>query len=299
MNQIDIELKSPLLLVIEITNLCNLSCLYCYSRKSRLSISKIDLPTFRKIVKEAKEMEIFDINLSGGEPFLHKNILDFIEIIVNNGFGISIVTNGTVIDSKMAQKLAEFNIIPYVQVSFDSSIPSIHNKTRGKFHLSLEGFMNMVEYAENKMDGPSIGIVINKFNFKYLPETIDFFSKYTNRFHLMNVMGHPELSLDIEEMKYFESIILQEIVEIAEEKDLIISNHRYREHYNEVKFKAQNLHIDCLAGLTTLVISPNLDVFPCDIGRYFLGNLKQDSLKNIYNKSKSLWKQRTKPWCEK
>ena len=81
--QNNLDLRSPLLLVIEITDRCNLNCKYCYDRfgYNKRENCDISLEDFSLIVEEAKDIGIFDINLSGGEPFIHKDILKFIEMV--------------------------------------------------------------------------------------------------------------------------------------------------------------------------------------------------------------------------
>ncbi len=297
--QNSLDLKSPLLLVVEITDRCNLNCKYCYDELSfkKRKNQDISFEDFSLIVDEAKEIGVFDINLSGGEPFIHKDILKFIEIIQLADIGISIVSNGTLITKKMAKALYKLNVIHLMQISFDGHIPNIHNKTRQLYNKTYQGFMNLVEEAGDKAYSPSIGIVINKHNFLNIHEIIYFFSEYTSRFHLMNVMGHPEIALNNNEKDIFSYEIIPKIKDIAESKSVIVSsfNNKRTEITN---FQAKDSHIDCLAGFTNVVISSNLEIYPCDIARYNIGKWKgKGSLSEIYNKSKALWKSRIKPWC--
>ncbi len=294
-----LDLRSPLLLVIEITDRCNLNCRYCYDTLgyNKRKNCDINLEDFSLIIEEAEEIGIFDINLSGGEPFIHKDILKFIEIIKLSNLGISIVSNGTLINKEIAKSLFNLAVIPFIQISFDGHTPGIHNKTRQLFNETYRGFMNLVEEANNKELSPSIGIVINKYNFFNIHKIIDFFSEFTNRFHLMNVMGHPEIELsDIEKGIFFTEIIPQ-VKNIAILKSLEVSNFNNKKSMPS-SFKAKESHIDCLAGFTTLVLSPNKEVFPCDIARYNLSEWNEKgSLLKIFNKSKELWRSMKKPWC--
>ncbi len=297
--QNNLDLRSPLLLVIEITDRCNLNCKYCYDRfgYNKRENCDISLEDFSLIVEEANEIGIFDINLSGGEPFIHKDILKFIEIIKSAKLGISIVSNGTFIGKEIAKSLFELEIIPFIQISFDGHTPDIHNKTRQLYNETYRGFMNLVEEAGNKELSPSIGIVINKYNFLDISEAIDFFSKFTSRFHLMNVMGHPEIELSAIERDIFSAEIIPQIKDIAISKSIAVSNFNDK-NPTITNFQARDSHIDCLAGFTTLVLSPNKEVFPCDIARYSLSEWNgKGSLLKIFNNSKKLWRNMTKPWC--
>lgn len=295
----NLDLKSPLLLVIEILNECNLNCKYCYNNQRKKEKTRISFDIFEKIIDEAAELEVFDINLSGGEPFLHDDIFKFIRKIIDSDFGITIVSNGTLIDEKIASELAKLKIIPYIQISFDSSNSYIHNKTRGNYEKAFSGFMNLVKKSEYRELAPSIGIVINKFNYRTICETIEYFSNFTNRFHLMNVMGHPKLSLDEEDRNIFETCILPKLKNMAQELNISISilSDQYKKLGIE-RFVLQEAHIDCLAGFTSLVIGSNLEIYPCDVARHPIGKWeKKGSIKEVYERSKEIWKNMNLPWC--
>ena len=294
----NIDLKSPLLLVLEVTNECNLNCKYCYTKKrGEKSIFSIPFEILRDILLEAKELEIFDINIAGGEPFLYPSILEVIELIKKLGFGLSMVTNATLITPEIAQRLKELDVIQYIQVSFDGHNEKIHNITRCDFARAFNGFKMLVEFADSIEMAPSVGIVINKYNFRFLLDIINYFSFYTRRFHLMNVMLSPEFSLSFEEKKMLENEIIPKLHDLAVEKELIISGIRTNKSFNE--FLLQNIHIDCLAGFTMLVISSSLQFYPCDIAPYYLGCYKgYGSIKQVYKYAKQLWKKRDKAWCE-
>lgn len=92
----------PYLLVISPTMRCNLNCAGCYSRsysaKDELNFSELD-----GILEEAKGMGIYFITISGGEPFIRKDLLDLYE--KHNDLFFHVYSNGTLIDSGMAGRL--------------------------------------------------------------------------------------------------------------------------------------------------------------------------------------------------
>jgi MoaA/NifB/PqqE/SkfB family radical SAM enzyme len=253
----------------------------------------IDLKDFKLILKDAKQEGIFDISLSGGEPFINKQILDYISYTQEMEFDISIVTNGTLLSNEIAKELANLNIINDIQISFDGHTPDIHNKSRGDFHNALNGFFRLCERSENKENSPSVGIVINKFNYYHLIDIILFFSNYTNRFHLMNVMNS-DLSLADREKNEFLTNIIPELILLAKGKNIKLSI-----DMNRCSNELLDIRINCLAGLTVLVISANLEIYPCDIARFKLGDWKGiGSLSRAFQKSKAIWNNLTHPWCE-
>ena len=63
-------------------------------------------------------------------------------------------------------------------------------------------------------------------------------------------------------------------------------------------FELQEIHIDCLAGYTSLVISSDLNFYPCDVAPIKIGKWSgYGSIKENYDKVKKHWLQRKHPWC--
>lgn len=290
------ELGSPLLLVIEITGKCNLHCSYCYNKLGETSLFDIDSESLFEILTEAKEIGVFDINFCGGEPFAHKDFMRHLETAKKFGFDITINTNGTLITETIARELKELDLIQYIQVSLDGHTQQINNRTRGKFEQAYRGFKLLCLAAGQKSLSPSVGIVVTSTNFLYLPEIIEFYAGSTDRIHLMNVMGHPELSLTDADRLRLSTEILPKIKHFAENNNIQIT--RINKSNKCEDFSYKDSHIDCLAGHTFLAITPRLDILPCDICRKPLGKWKsRGDILETHKKSIRIWRSLNQPWC--
>lgn len=292
-----LNLKAPLHLDIEITHKCPLNCKYCFNQSNPRQNSEMSLDIFNEILEEAKEMSIFEICISGGEPFLHKDIMSMISKIKALGFGVSIVTNATLITKDKANKLNELDVISNMQVSFDGHNKTIHEKTRREFNKSLKGFLNLCDQVQDIDRSPSVGIVVSKYNYMEIPNILNFFKQYTNRFNLMAVQKCDYLELSVDEKKEFEAKYLPIVQDIFRQEKL---RGRIIEDKDTNGFAMSQIHIDCLAGIIFLVISPELDIYPCDIVRKSLGKWEQKgSLKKVYQNAKVRWSNLDCSWCQK
>jgi MoaA/NifB/PqqE/SkfB family radical SAM enzyme len=105
----------PVVAVISPTMRCNLKCEGCYSanydREDAISTERFD-----RLLTECEELGIYFIVISGGEPFLRRDLLDMFEKHPDLEF--MVYTNGTIIHNmKLAKKLAELgNVIPCISV---------------------------------------------------------------------------------------------------------------------------------------------------------------------------------------
>ena len=78
---------------IEITNQCNLACVFCPKTKRKPEFMTMDM--FRKIVEQIRPFTDYIYFHVKGEPLLHKEISTFLDISYEKGLQVNITTNGT------------------------------------------------------------------------------------------------------------------------------------------------------------------------------------------------------------
>jgi len=292
------EIKAPLVATIQITGHCNLDCLYCFSFPCpRIDMSKHSV---HRIIDEFFKAEVFRIELSGGEPFLHPDILEFIEHLAENPIGLAcaISSNGIPFtDRNLARNVAKVirrlqkeddGIVP-LQISLDSPMPEINDKVRGKTKDVITGIRNLLE--ENVPI--CLAVVIHAQNIRTADNIIDFFYPQIKNFHFMNIMPsiksakngtnswlkpnqhdissfwqylEKRISIDFPEARI--SSPMDEIG-ILKKRSLLtesISCHR------------------CTAGFTRIAVTPDLKVIPCVLSRnIIMGDLSSHSFNEIWN----------------
>jgi MoaA/NifB/PqqE/SkfB family radical SAM enzyme len=104
----------PGLFVLSPTMRCNLNCYGCYSgeysREQDLPFSLMD-----RVVREGKEMGIYFVVISGGEPFLHPHLFDLMAAHPDVAF--MIYTHGGLLDERRIQRMVELgNMLPCISV---------------------------------------------------------------------------------------------------------------------------------------------------------------------------------------
>ena len=104
----------PDAMLISPTMRCNLHCYGCYSAEYS---TEEDLPfeVMDRLVRECKEMGIHLVIMTGGEPFLRKDLFDLFKKHEDTTF--QIYTNGTLIDEKMVERFVELgNVVPAISL---------------------------------------------------------------------------------------------------------------------------------------------------------------------------------------
>jgi radical SAM protein with 4Fe4S-binding SPASM domain len=131
-----------------LTERCNLRCAHCYQTEGRTE--ELTLTEITETVEEVAAMleawtEAYSIsfspsfNITGGEPFLRKDIFVVLETIAGRGFAVYLLSNGTLIDREKAKRLAGLGISG-VQISIEGP-ETVHDRIRGEgsFSASLRG----------------------------------------------------------------------------------------------------------------------------------------------------------------
>jgi MoaA/NifB/PqqE/SkfB family radical SAM enzyme len=104
----------PAFAVISPTMRCNLRCTGCYafeySRDGELTTDQL-----RDIVRQCKDLGMYFLTISGGEPFVREDLLDLFDR--NHDVFFQVYTNGTLIDDGVADRLLELgNVAPAISV---------------------------------------------------------------------------------------------------------------------------------------------------------------------------------------
>lgn len=132
----------PWFFVISPTARCNLNCTGCYAgsylKDEGLSFEEVD-----RILTEAKELGIYFITVSGGEPYVWPHLLEIFR--KHNDMFFQTYTNGTLIDKEMAKQLAKLgNVAPAISVEgFEKETDARRGK--GMFKKVMEAMDNLKE----------------------------------------------------------------------------------------------------------------------------------------------------------
>jgi MoaA/NifB/PqqE/SkfB family radical SAM enzyme len=120
----------PLFLSINLTGRCNLRCEFCEKSKSP-SAHEIGLGDMRRLIDFGVQHDC-RILLSGGEPFLHRDIWEVMEYCSRVGKKVSIVTNGTLLDGISPEQFELLgDSVSVMSVSIDSADPKENDRIRG------------------------------------------------------------------------------------------------------------------------------------------------------------------------
>jgi len=289
------DLTAPLNVNIEVTKTCNLSCIYCSaSSEHDAPQEELTLDELFDLAEQLKEMKVFRIKITGGEPFYKKGVFEFLRRISMH-HRITINTNCTLITKERVRALTKINLDCLI-VSLDSSDAEINDNIRGK------GSFKRVIYALKLLSEANIPVnilaTLSRYNYKNFLGLTDIAARFGINGISLNNVDIRGRAKDI-----FESISLT-----TEEKkkisDIIKENNNKNEtkiswaqaHWYDLPEKAlalqkedikrTNFLLPCRAGVNQCGIFFNGDVVPCiNFTTLVAGNIRKNSLKEIWQES--------------
>ncbi len=116
--------------MFNITNRCNFSCKTCLREKS--SNQDLPLETIEKVIPTLRTLGVQHIALTGGEPIMHPEFENVLDIITAADIKISLVTNSWLYEKYLTCLEKHRDHVYYVAISLDGHNAELHDKNRIK-----------------------------------------------------------------------------------------------------------------------------------------------------------------------
>ena len=289
--------------VYSCTSRCNLQCLHCYSSsKPNHCSDEMTTTQAKRLLSELAEVNCPVVLFSGGEPLLRDDLFELLTEAQQLGLRTVLSTNGTLIDSATANKLAGVGV-GYVGISVDGD-EEFHDKfrqMRGSFKAAVAGIENC------KKAGIKTGLrfTITKANADQVPAAFDIAASNSIRricfYHLIRSGRAEELNSQIltpEQTRRAIDVIVEKTDDFARkgliDEVLTVGNHcdgpylllKMQKEKKQSFQKARQLLLASggnKIGEKIICISWDGSVHPDQFWRnYSVGNVKDKTFKQVW-----------------
>ena len=291
-------------LFLEVTSRCNARCEHCGSSCGDfISKDEIELSYLKDTLKEISEhydaSQIL-LNVTGGEPFIRKDLFELMEYAVSLGFKWGVTSNGMLIDEKLVKKIEDTKM-DTISISIDG-LKETHEKFR-KVPNSFDKILKGIKLLQNVPYIKTIQVttVANKKNINELEDLykllIDIGIKnwrVVNCDPIGRAKDNFDILLDREDLKYLYKFIQEKNAEGKMSVSYGCS------HYlgAGLEHTVRNWYFICLTGLSTASILSNGDIFVCpNVPRrkeLIMGNIRKDSFVDVWENKYEVYRHKRK-----
>ena len=264
----------PLGISIEPTNNCNLECPECPTGLKILTRSKgeIDIDLYKKLMAEISPYLYTSIFYFQGEPFLNAKIFEMIKFATKKGVYCITSTNGHFINTSNANKIIESGL--------------------NRLIFSIDGISQEV-YQQYRVNGSLLKVInatkvvveTKKRMKSKTPKIIFQFLVTAKNEHQINDAKKLAKELKVDKIEFKTA----QIYDFENGNPLIPANEKYSRYTKKTDgswaIKSQQKN-QCWRMWTNPVVTVSGDVVPCCFdkdAKYKMGNLKQNSFKEIWN----------------
>jgi MoaA/NifB/PqqE/SkfB family radical SAM enzyme len=275
--------NKPLVLVLKVTNKCNLSCKYCNQKNQ--NIQSLPLQKIEEIVNEVAK-DCAHIIITGGEPTLHPNLPEIINFIKSKDIIVSMVSNGTFEYSDITKLRGLHHLV--------LSIDSLDEKYRLRLS-SKRKILKIIKEAKRHNIKVLLNCVINKQNANHIEDLLKISKEWGCEIAFQPLYEYNFSSKSAKDYA-LEPIKFKQVISMLIDNKLkypIFNSNSVLTRY--LSWPTKGNIKSCAAGKLMFHIEPNGDVYPCQeiIGKYKPKNIYSESFSSIYRNMKAI----RNCWC--
>jgi len=256
-----VKLNKFVSLEMELLQICNLKCKHCYLTDDK-SKDKIDLLTFKSLLKQGKESDAYVVELTGGELFLDKTLFEKLSYARQLDYKITLTSNAMLISEDKAKQLKDLKVSS-VTVTLNGTKEQ-HEKVYGKnsYNKAVQGLDNLYKF----------NVPIN-INYMKHPDNLStvkrFEQEMRDKYNILDFTASDIANRGQAKKNTFLQIpIIDESKRI--DRDLTA---KCGQDYDK--------GLTCSAGITSMFIKSNGNVLPCGQLTSVAGNIHNQSLEEI------------------
>lgn len=244
---------------IEICTFCNLKCKHCYNESSALCHEIMSFEDFTSVCQELLDIGIKKVQLIGGEPFCHKNIMEMLQYAADRFKFVEVFTNGILINEEWCKFFKKNDI--HIALSIYSYDAAEHDKVtlqKGSHNKTVHAVELLKEY-----DIPHRIATVYMKDISVGEKNTDLYTLNPDK-DVIRMAGRGNIGLLTPELL----------------KRKLITKETFSHALNPQSIACNVSGNRCFAS--RLYISTNMEVYPCVMERRIShGNLKDNSLENL------------------
>lgn len=164
--------QPPIAMLAELTHRCPLSCPYCsnpveLARKD----TELDTETWVNVFRQAAELGVLQLHLSGGEPVSRRDIIELVAAAREAGLYTNLITSGIGLTERRLGQLDEAGL-DHIQLSLQGTDAAMADRIGG-YRGGYARKMAVAEWIGARDIPLTLNFVMHRENMHQLPDALD------------------------------------------------------------------------------------------------------------------------------
>ena len=276
-------LAAPICLTWELTYACNLACTHCLSSSGRRDPDELSTDEARALIDEIAAMQIFYINIGGGEPMMRADFFALIEHAVHRQVGVKFSTNGTRVTPSAARRLASMDYLD-IQISLDGVDALTNDRVRGRG--SYDTARRAMDHLRDANFGEfKISVVMTRHNVAQLDELATLAEQYGAQLRLTRLRPSGR-GVDVWEELHPTAQQNRDLYYWLVERPHVLTGDSFF-HLSALGAPLEGLNL-CGAGRVVCLIDPVGNVYACPFvihPEFLAGNVRDGGFAQVWTDS--------------
>jgi len=277
-----IKKKFPLYyLTWNVTCRCNLRCKHCYNEPfiEQNVLNELSTKEGMDMINRAMPLGLRAILFTGGEPLLRSDIPQLVEFAKEKKLLVFLATNGTLVNDNFIKEFK--GLVDKISISLDAGLAKKHDEIRGvegSFYKSLNAIKKLKKYFTISIAFTAHSENLNELSLVAKIAKENGVSLTVKRYI---PVGRGSKDLTLSQLDY--KILVDRVNQLKSTQEI-----SFRDPFPNSFGKRIDAYGGCLAGINSLSIDFNGNIYICTKLKLLLGNIKINSLYKIWNNSKIL-----------
>lgn len=277
-----------------VTYACNYHCPICFTDAGEPCSAELNEKEALQTVEKIHEAGVRDVIISGGEPFMRKDMVQILEKMGEFGISARIASNGSLLTDDILKQLKDKTLTQSFQISLDTANPQFYEKFHGSSSNSYDRVLSILSRIQAHDFHTTVSVRLTPDTISGIPQLLDLAYSEGWATVTVHVPLHTRRVTNAfpQDADFF--LLLETTFKAfmaLPQRWLIELYIPWAEYHSAVKALAKNVRVvnrGCRAGRDRLTINPTGMISPCvclDVPEAYLGDVRQDDLVDVFNHS--------------
>ena len=289
---------APIGLLAELTHRCPLGCPYCSNPLAlERREAELDTATWMRVFKEAAQLGVMQVHLSGGEPGVRRDLVEITASARAAGLYTNLITSGIGLAETRLQALVDAGL-DHIQVSFQDSREGAANWIAGaKAHAHKIELSRIIRQHKIAF---TVNLVIHRQNIDHIEEMISFIEQLApERMEIAHTQYYGWALRNRAALLPTQAQLEKAVEAVASAEERLAGRIRIDSVVPDYYARFPKA---CMGGWgrRLMLINPSGKVLPCHAAEVIPGltfeNVRQKTLASIWRESSSFQRFRGEEW---